>query len=170
MNLNSGDCDGTDIHATTCNINRPFSFSTARHDDFICPLTLEIMVVPVLTMWGHAFEQSALMRWIENKSETCPLTRKPLTKQDLVVNRPLQAKIEYWKHQQMASKSLHYEPDSSESECIFLNKLGSEMEDLDQLRKSMLRLREGKGKTENSSLVVRESGNSSSLSSSITAI
>ena len=136
---------------TSCGRTKPMSCCTenktlAPPEGFICPLTLEVMDVPVMTVWGHNFEKSALIQWLEKKGEnyrTCPLTRLPLTMKDLVTNRPLQAKIQYWKHQK-ATSSLFYVPDSEGCEKLFLDKIQSEMDELNALRKSMLRLRQEK--------------------------
>ena len=57
--------------------------------------------------------------------------------QDVVVNRPLQARIQYWRHQN--SKSPHYEKDSPRKERIFLAKLESETQVLSIIRKTMMR-------------------------------
>jgi ligand-binding SRPBCC domain-containing protein len=67
-------------------------------EDFICPLTLEVMKEPVMTRLGHNFELSALLQWLERHDE-CPLTRNPLTLKDIIVNRALQERIEFWRKQ-----------------------------------------------------------------------
>jgi hypothetical protein len=64
-------------------------------EEFICPLTLDIMKEPIMTRWGHNYEREALMKWME-RHDDCPLTRNALTLQDIIVNRALKQKIEQW--------------------------------------------------------------------------
>jgi hypothetical protein len=62
---------------------------------FYCPLSIEVMKEPVMTRWGHNFERSAIVEWIQ-RNEVCPLTRNPMTLKDLVINRSLQDQIQDW--------------------------------------------------------------------------
>jgi hypothetical protein len=66
-------------------------------NSFICPITLQIMVHPVMTVTGLNFERSAIISWLEKGTDTCPLTRKPLRPWDLISNKNLENKIWYWK-------------------------------------------------------------------------
>ncbi|MBF5060137.1 U-box domain-containing protein, partial [Candidatus Neptunochlamydia vexilliferae] len=50
-------------------------------EDLICPLTLDLFTDPVITPDGHTFEREAIELHLTN-SPTCPLTRKPLKKED----------------------------------------------------------------------------------------
>ena len=61
------------------------SFSTTMP---LCPITLEPMVDPVIDREGNTYEKSAIMDWLANNSES-PITRSPLTANDLVPNRAL---------------------------------------------------------------------------------
>ena len=65
-------------------------------DDFICPLTLEIMRHPLMTREGKSFERQAILTWIQDNDNSCPLTRQPLTPRGLVRNRSLELRIENW--------------------------------------------------------------------------
>jgi hypothetical protein len=80
------------------NCNKEAS-SEAPCDDFLCPLTLQVMEHPMMTKAGHSFERSAILSWLEKKG-THPLTREQLNLRDLVMNRALQAKIQKWKAEQ----------------------------------------------------------------------
>jgi hypothetical protein len=62
---------------------------------FYCPLSFEVMKEPVMTRWGHNFERSAIVEWIQQNG-VCPLTRNPMTLKDLVINRALQDQIQDW--------------------------------------------------------------------------
>jgi len=66
-------------------------------DEFICPLTLEIMRSPMMNKYGFNFERNAILEWLQRGHFQCPLTRKPMTLRDLVSNRPLKAKIDWWR-------------------------------------------------------------------------
>lgn len=67
-------------------------------EEFLCPLTLDIMQQPVMTRWGHNFERHALMKWMESHDH-CPLTRNPIALKDVITNRALQARILQWQHE-----------------------------------------------------------------------
>lgn len=62
-------------------------------ESFICPLTHEVMYDPVMDPEGNSYERTAIEDWLE-KHNTSPITRAPLTKNDLVVNRALRNAIE----------------------------------------------------------------------------
>ena len=69
-------------------------------EQYICPLTLEIMTTPVMTITGFNFERQALGDWMNKssgKEPCCPMTRKPLKPADVVTNRALQQQIRGWK-------------------------------------------------------------------------
>jgi len=46
------------------------------------------MTDPVSTPYGHTFQRSAILDWLK-KHQNCPITKKPLTEKDLVVNYAL---------------------------------------------------------------------------------
>ena len=62
-------------------------------DDFYCPITGDLMNEPVLGKDGHSYEKSEILKWLSTNS-TSPMTREPLTKDDLVDNLPLKRSIE----------------------------------------------------------------------------
>lgn len=51
-------------------------------DTLTCPITLQVFRDPVVAKDGHVYERSAIVRWIEIHG-TSPLTREPLTVEDL---------------------------------------------------------------------------------------
>ena len=63
--------------------------------EYICPLTLEVMQEPLLTRWGHNFERSALLQWLQ-LHDCCPLTRNCMTIKDVIANRALKERIAVW--------------------------------------------------------------------------
>eukprot|EP00927_Polykrikos_kofoidii_P085439 TRINITY_DN9298_c0_g1_i2.p1 TRINITY_DN9298_c0_g1~~TRINITY_DN9298_c0_g1_i2.p1 ORF type:complete len:268 (-),score=28.59 TRINITY_DN9298_c0_g1_i2:132-935(-) len=55
---------------------------------FVCPITHQVMVRPVCTVYGHTYEEDALLAWLKTKSSD-PLTGNPLTADSVVPNRGL---------------------------------------------------------------------------------
>jgi len=65
-------------------------------DNFLCPITQELMVNPLMSRSGISFDRKAILEWISEHNNSCPMTRQPLRVCDLVPNRNLQAKIFAW--------------------------------------------------------------------------
>lgn len=79
------------------------SFFASTDDDnhnipsnFICPISQCIMIHPVMTRSGHNYERKAILTWLKEQNNTCPMTRNTLTVKDLVSNRALRAVIQAW--------------------------------------------------------------------------
>jgi len=53
--------------------------------DFYCPISGDLMVDPVSEPSGHTYERSQIMVWLQTSS-TSPLTRVPLTQDELTTN------------------------------------------------------------------------------------
>ena len=66
----------------------------------LCPLTLDIMTHPVMTITEFNFERSALSAWMNSPqgNQSCPMTRKPLRPTDIIPNHALEQQIQGWKH------------------------------------------------------------------------
>ena len=47
------------------------------HEEFRCPLTLEIFNDPVVAMDGYIYERSAIIEWFKTKTDS-PMTRVPI--------------------------------------------------------------------------------------------
>lgn len=67
--------------------------------DFICPLTLDIMINPVTDIQGISYEKSALVDWINTQinqfgQAVSPITKQTLTIDDLRPNLALKNQIE----------------------------------------------------------------------------
>ena len=54
-------------------------------NDFYCPISGDLMVDPVSESSGHTYERSQIMTWLQT-SFTSPMTRGPLTQDDLTTN------------------------------------------------------------------------------------
>jgi hypothetical protein len=53
--------------------------------NFICSITHEIMIDPVITSDGHTYERSAIEKWL-NYNNYSPMTREIITKDSIVPN------------------------------------------------------------------------------------
>ena len=55
-------------------------------DDFICPITHEIMVDPVMCEDGFTYERSAIMEWFAKDKNTSPMTNSVLSSIEVLEN------------------------------------------------------------------------------------
>lgn len=62
-------------------------------DEFICPITCELMIDPVMTVDGHTYERKAISEWLETH-DTSPLTGEALPQKWLVPNLLIRTQIE----------------------------------------------------------------------------
>ena len=46
-------------------------------EQFVCPITHQMIKQPATTCYGHLYEHAAIKEWVEAKGK-CPLTQKPL--------------------------------------------------------------------------------------------
>lgn len=58
-----------------------------------CPISFKIMTDPVVTLNGDSYQREAIEKWIDVKG-TCPITRNPITKNQLIPNIALRISIE----------------------------------------------------------------------------
>ena len=61
-------------------------------DEYVCPLTLDVMEEPYLSPEGHNYERSAIMKWVAEYGSS-PMTREKLLPSYLSRNRALETKI-----------------------------------------------------------------------------
>ncbi|CAH2305585.1 WD repeat, SAM and U-box domain-containing 1 isoform X1 [Pelobates cultripes] len=64
-------------------------------DEFLCPITCEIMKDPVIASDGYSYERSAIENWISTK-RTSPMTNLPLENLLLTPNRTLKMALNRW--------------------------------------------------------------------------
>ena len=67
--------------------------STAPPEEFVCPLTLDLMADPVVASDGHSYERAAIVDVLNGPNKKSPLTREVLTA-NLLPNRALRRRIE----------------------------------------------------------------------------
>jgi hypothetical protein len=65
-------------------------------DEFVCSISLEVMSDPVMSRYGQSFERYAILQWLNKGHGVCPLSRRPMSLQDLVTNNALRLKIQEW--------------------------------------------------------------------------
>lgn len=66
-------------------------------ETFICPITHELMVDPVIDPDGNSYERHAIEDWLR-KNSTSPITRTTLSLWDLRPNRALKTTIDQYRH------------------------------------------------------------------------
>ncbi len=103
-------------------------------DEFICPITLDIMKDPVLCEDGYTYERTAIMSIQPSKS---PMTRQPFDKSKLIPNRALKNAID-----RFLSSNIQYQ-------SILLEKQKKEKEECDKEMKAKLELEHKLEKEEN---------------------
>ena len=67
---------------------------SAANQNFLCPITQEVMRDPVIGSDGITYERTAIEAWFSAGHSTSPLTRAPMTSRSLVPNIALRAMIE----------------------------------------------------------------------------
>ncbi|XP_029980330.1 WD repeat, SAM and U-box domain-containing protein 1 isoform X1 [Sphaeramia orbicularis] len=69
-------------------------------DEFLCPITRELMRDPVIAADGYSYERESIQSWIRGKNKTSPMTNLPLQTTLLTPNRSLKTAIARWKSSQ----------------------------------------------------------------------
>ncbi|KAL3501863.1 hypothetical protein ACH5RR_036312 [Cinchona calisaya] len=72
------------------------SDSSVVPDDFLCPISLELMRDPVIVATGQTYERSYIQRWIDCGNTTCPKTQQKLENLKLTPNYVLRSLISQW--------------------------------------------------------------------------
>ncbi|XP_035188187.1 WD repeat, SAM and U-box domain-containing protein 1 isoform X3 [Oxyura jamaicensis] len=72
------------------------SVSVGIPDEFLCPITRELMKEPVIAADGYSYEKEAMENWISNKRRSSPMTNLPLHSPLLTPNRTLKMAISRW--------------------------------------------------------------------------
>ncbi|CAI0450772.1 unnamed protein product [Linum tenue] len=65
-------------------------------DDFLCPISLELMRDPVIVATGQTYERSFIQRWVDAGNMTCPKTQQKLEHSTLTPNYVLRSLIAQW--------------------------------------------------------------------------
>ncbi|KFV76734.1 WD repeat, SAM and U-box domain-containing protein 1, partial [Struthio camelus australis] len=70
--------------------------SVAIPDEFLCPITRELMKEPVIAADGYSYEKAAMENWLTTKRRSSPMTNLPLPSLLLTPNRTLKMAISRW--------------------------------------------------------------------------
>ncbi|KAG4996030.1 hypothetical protein JHK85_027469 [Glycine max] len=63
---------------------------------FRCPLSLELMLDPVIVASGQTYERQSIQKWLDHGLTVCPKTRQRLTPTNLIPNYTVKAMIATW--------------------------------------------------------------------------
>ena len=61
--------------------------------DYLCPITQDIMENPVIAADGHSYEEAAILQWLKTGHKTSPLTNIKLNHAALTPNFALKKAI-----------------------------------------------------------------------------
>ncbi|KAM4631175.1 WD repeat, SAM and U-box domain-containing protein 1 [Polymixia lowei] len=73
------------------------SVCTGIPDEFLCPITRELMREPVIAADGYSYEREAIESWIKTKNRSSPMTNLPLMTTLLTPNHTLKMAIGRWR-------------------------------------------------------------------------
>ena len=85
-------------------------------DEFVCPISLEVMKDPVMSRSGQNYDRRAILEWLYQGNTNCPLTRQPLKPSFLVPNNCLKMMILKWKQENVNSDELSFD-ESERTSC-----------------------------------------------------
>ena len=63
---------------------------------FQCPVSMELMMDPVMVSTGHTYDRHCIQRWLEQGHKTCPVTGARLRHNELIPNFALRSAIQEW--------------------------------------------------------------------------
>ncbi|KAL9144170.1 hypothetical protein ABFS82_14G280200 [Erythranthe guttata] len=72
------------------------SISISVPNEFLCPITLEIMTDPVIVATGQTYERESIQQWLDSNHQTCPKTGQTLEHLSLAPNFALKNLILQW--------------------------------------------------------------------------
>lgn len=75
----------------------PLSLTSQPPDEFVCPISLELMDDPVCAADGHTYEKGAIEDWLGTRKRTSPKTGAPLKILELFPNHVLRRQIIEWR-------------------------------------------------------------------------
>merc|ERR1711964_138049 len=67
----------------------PLESSSSDNDDYLCPITHEVMRDPVVASDGQTYEREAIESWFKEGNMTSPSTNETLPHQNLIPNYSL---------------------------------------------------------------------------------
>jgi len=94
-------------------------------DEFLCPITQDVMLHPVMDHEGHSFEHKAILNWLLVNTK-CPIGRENIARTELSPNRALRSLIDKW-NSQVGRDVSHLTDELLEEE----SKLKAKLEEMD---------------------------------------
>ena len=79
--------------------NSKYNFPDDISQNFLCPISYDVLYDPVITADGHTYEKIEILKWFINDNKTSPLTNKKLESLDVIPNIVLKNVINDWKKQ-----------------------------------------------------------------------
>ncbi|XP_012483319.1 U-box domain-containing protein 3 isoform X1 [Gossypium raimondii] len=64
--------------------------------DFLCPLSLELMLDPVFVASGQTYDRASIQKWLDSGLTICPKTRQTLAHKNLIPNYTVKAMVTSW--------------------------------------------------------------------------
>lgn len=81
-------------------------------NEFVCPITTEIIMDPVVAVDGHTYEREAIEKWFQGR-DTSPKTNEKLPSKILIPNRAIRSQIiDFIEHYQPPTNASSIETDS----------------------------------------------------------
>lgn len=65
-------------------------------DEFLCPISLDLMRDPVIVATGQTYDRTSISRWLDAGNQTCPKSGQKLTHVSLIPNYALRSLISQW--------------------------------------------------------------------------
>ncbi|KAK1380816.1 RING-type E3 ubiquitin transferase [Heracleum sosnowskyi] len=94
--LNNADADDGESSSPKSSEEHRKPGSPVIPDDFLCPISLEVMRDPVIVATGQTYERSYIQRWIDCGNTKCPKTQQKLQHLTLTPNYVLRSLITQW--------------------------------------------------------------------------
>ncbi|XP_022152335.1 U-box domain-containing protein 11-like isoform X2 [Momordica charantia] len=88
--------DMEDVQATKSQEEVEKSDEIMIPENFLCPISFELMVDPVIISTGQTYERSNIQRWIDKGNKTCPKTQEQLQALILTPNFLMKQLISEW--------------------------------------------------------------------------
>lgn len=135
-------------------------------NEYLCPITLEIMTDPVIVATGQTYERESIERWLNSKHRTCPKTGQTLQHLSLAPNFALRNLILQWceKNNVELPKKDNPARQSEKSSSELMDEISSlvqalSLTQLDEQRDATMRLRMlSKESPENRILIANNGG------------
>ena len=86
--------------------------------EYICPITAEIMTDPVIGTDGHTYERSAITEWLTTQHPHSPMTRVPMTVGDLKPNFALLWRYPHFTKLRCHRGTLYHQPWKLFCQCV----------------------------------------------------